>query len=49
MAQLLKWLMLITKAMGMCLMNEYSVVKDQTHSSLQKEWVKVFVPSPNSR
>jgi len=49
MAQLLKWLMLITKAMGMCLMNGYSVVKDQTHSSLQKEWVKVFVPSPNSR
>ena len=31
-AQPLTWLMLITKAIGMCLMNGYSFFKEQTHS-----------------
>ena len=36
-AQLLKWLMLITIAMGMCLTNGYAVFKIQTHSQKQKQ------------
>ena len=39
------WLMLITIAIGMCLMNGYSVVKEQTHSPHKTEnRQRVFVP-----
>ena len=44
-AQYLTWLMLITIAIGMCLMNGYSVVKEQTHSPHKTEnRQRVFVP-----
>ena len=44
-AQPLMWLMLITIAIGMCLMNGYSVVKEQTHSPHKTEnRQRVFVP-----
>jgi len=36
-AQLLKWLMLITITIGMCLMNGYSDFKVQTHPSKDKQ------------
>ena len=36
-AQLLKWLMLITITIGMCLMNGYSDFKVQTHLSKDKQ------------
>ena len=47
-AQLLKWLMLITITIGMCLMNGYAVFKMQTRSSIKDKQVKEKVPSPVS-
>jgi hypothetical protein len=44
MAQPLMWLMLITKAMGMCLMNGYSIFKGQTRPLLQKRTGEGFYP-----
>ncbi len=53
MAQSLMWLMLITIAMGMCLMNGYSVIKVQTHSPHKREMGEerfvVLHPLPNSK